>query len=343
MKRLLNAAFFSLSISYFFIMFTAAQLLDKINHHIDHLNFSRHPKGLYDPIEYVLSLGGKRIRPVLLLMAYNLYRDDIEKAYAAAAAIEVYHNCTLLHDDLMDNADVRRGKATVHKKWDENTAILSGDAMLILSYHYLADTSNQHLKKVLDIYNQTVLEICEGQQMDMDFEKRDDVSVPEYMEMIRLKTAVLLAASLKIGAILGGASDEDAQHAYDFGIQIGLAFQLQDDWLDVYGDPAVFGKKIGGDICCNKKTFMLIKAFENADQATLSIMHEWINAATFDEKEKIDFFTNVYNELGVKSLAEQKMDELYIKGLQSLDEMSVSDEKKEILRQMAASLMNRKI
>lgn len=337
------AAFFNLSTPHFFAMFTASQLLDKINEHIDHLNFSRHPKGLYDPIEYVLSLGGKRIRPVLLLMAYNLYRDDVEKAYAAATAIEVYHNCTLLHDDLMDNADVRRGKATVHKKWNENTAILSGDAMLILSYHYLAETSIEHLKSVFDIYNQTVLEICEGQQMDMEFEKRSDVTVPEYLEMIRLKTAVLLAASLKIGAILGGATEQDAQYIYDFGIQIGLAFQLQDDWLDVYGDPAVFGKKIGGDICCNKKTFMLIKALENADKQQQNDMYHWISAVDFVEEDKIAFFTQMYNVLGVKTLAEHKMDELYVKGLQSLAKISVSDVKKDMLRQMAASLMNRKI
>ena len=238
-------------------MFTASELLEKINSHIADLRFVRSPKGLYDPITYVLSMGGKRIRPVLMLMAYNLYKENVEPAFSSATGIEVYHNYTLLHDDLMDRADVRRGKATVHKVWDDNTAILSGDAMLVLAYQYMADCPSEYLKQVMDIFSLTALEICEGQQMDMEFERRSDVREEEYIEMIRLKTAVLLAAGLKIGAILGGASSEDAEKLYDFGVQIGIAFQLQDDLLDVYGDSAVFGKKIGGDILCNKKTYML--------------------------------------------------------------------------------------
>lgn len=234
-------------------MYTASQLLDKINSHISDIRFTRTPAGLYDPIKYVLSMGGKRIRPVLMLMAYNLYKEDVSSIYDPATAIEVYHNYTLLHDDLMDRADMRRGKTTVHKVWNDNTAILSGDAMLVLAYQYMAASSSEHLKEVMDLFSLTALEICEGQQMDMNFESREDVKEEEYLEMIRLKTAVLLAASLKIGAILGGASPEDAENLYDFGMQIGVAFQLQDDLLDVYGDPAVFGKNIGGDILCNKK------------------------------------------------------------------------------------------
>ena len=221
-------------------MFTATELLDKINSHIADLQFERTPKGLYDPVAYVLSMGGKRIRPVLMLMAYNLYKEDVRPVFSPATGIEVYHNYTLLHDDLMDRADKRRGKETVHKVWNDNTAILSGDAMLVLAYQFMAQCPAEHLKAVMDLFSLTALEICEGQQMDMDFEQRSDVKEEEYLEMIRLKTSVLLAASLKIGALLGGASAEDAERLYDFGMNMGVAFQLKDDLLDVYGDTAVF-------------------------------------------------------------------------------------------------------
>lgn len=234
-------------------MYTASQLLDKINKYIADIQFTRTPKGLYEPVEYTLSLGGKRIRPVLMLMAYNLYREDVASIYEPAAAIEVYHNHTLLHDDLMDRSDMRRGKPTVHKVWNDNTAVLSGDAMLILAFRYMTACPAEHLKEVMDLFSLTMLEICEGQQLDMEFESRGDVTEDEYIEMIRLKTAVLLAGSLKIGAILAGATAEDAENLYKFGMQIGVAFQLQDDLLDVYGDPEVFGKKIGGDILCKQK------------------------------------------------------------------------------------------
>ena len=207
-------------------MFTASQLLDKINNHISELQITRTPKGLYEPIEYILSLGGKRIRPVLMLMAYNLYKEDISSIYDPATGIEVYHNHTLLHDDLMDRSDMRRGKPTVHKVWNDNTAILSGDTMLILAFRYIAGCAPEHLKEVVDLFSLTALEICEGQQLDMEFESRSDVAEDEYIEMIRLKTAVLLAASLKIGAILAGASAADAENLYNFAIQIGVAFQL---------------------------------------------------------------------------------------------------------------------
>ena len=242
-------------------MFTALQLLDDVNSYISKLQYNRTPKGLYDPIEYVLSLGGKRIRPVLMLMAYNLYKDDVSTVMSQAVALETYHNYTLLHDDLMDRSDMRRGKATVHKVWNENTAILSGDAMLVLAYQFLTRNTPAHLDEILGLFSQTALEICEGQQFDMEFETRENVTADEYIEMIRLKTAVLLAASLKIGAILAGASTADADALYTFGMQIGIAFQLKDDFLDVYGNPELFGKNIGGDILCNKKTFMLIKAW----------------------------------------------------------------------------------
>src|SRR5574344_397197 len=259
-------------------MYLPNQLSQRINQYIKELAFSRKPQGLYNPIEYVLSPGGKRIRPVLMLMAYNLYRDDVEAIFGPATAIEVYHNYTLLHDDLMDRADMRRGKATVHKVWNDNAAILSGDAMLVLAYQYMARVKTDCLKPVMDLFSKTALEICEGQQLDMEFETRHDVTEEEALEMIRLKTSVLLAASLKIGALLGGASSADANALYDFGMHMGVAFQLKDDWLDVYGDPAVFGKKIGGDILCNKKTYMLIQALRSAKGDQLNELNDWIEA-----------------------------------------------------------------
>ena len=245
--------------------YSAPQLLDKVNAYLNQMPYSRPPKGLYEPIAYELSLGGKRIRPVLMLMAYNLYKEDVDSILSQAAGLETYHNHTLLHDDVMDKADMRRNKPTVHNVWNENTAILSGDAMLILAYRLMADCPKEKLSEVLHIFTETTMEICEGQQWDMEFETRMDVKVDEYVEMIRLKTSVLLAAALKIGACLANAPVEDAEKLYEFGVKMGLAFQLQDDWLDVYGDPKVFGKNIGGDILCNKKTYMLITALEKAN------------------------------------------------------------------------------
>lgn len=324
-------------------MFTASQLLDKINIHIAELQFTRAPKGLYAPIEYVLSMGGKRIRPVLMLMAYNLYKEDVTRIYGPATGLEVYHNYTLLHDDLMDKADMRRGKKTVHKVWDDNTAILSGDAMLVLAYQYIADAPVEHLKEVVDLFSLTALEICEGQQLDMDFEQRSDVTEQEYIEMIRLKTAVLLAAGLKIGAILGGASKEDAAYLYDFGVQIGIAFQLQDDLLDVYGDPAVFGKNIGGDILCNKKTYMLIKALEHANDTQLVQLTKWLAVDSGQPNEKIAAVTELYNEIGIKTICEDKMRDYYTRAMKSLDAVSVIGTKKQELKDLVEHLMYREM
>lgn len=324
-------------------MFTAPQLLDQINTHVSELQFTRTPEGLYDPIQYVLSLGGKRIRPVLMLMAYNLYKEDVVSIYGPATGIEIYHNYTLLHDDLMDRADVRRGKTTVHKVWGDNTAILSGDAMLVLAYQYMTESTSAHLKEVLDLFSLTALEICEGQQLDMDFEQRNDVAEEEYLEMIRLKTAVLLASSLKIGAILGGASHQDAEALYDFGMQIGVAFQLQDDLLDVYGDPEVFGKKTGGDILCNKKTYMLIKALEHGDKEQLAGLTKWITAVTFDSEEKIASVTKLYDQIGIRAVCENKMREYYIRAMNSLETVSVTEEKKSELKKLMEHLMYREM
>lgn len=324
-------------------MFTASELLEKINSHIAKLQLTRTPQGLYDPVVYVLSMGGKRIRPVLMLMAYNLYQEDVSCIYGPATGIEVYHNYTLLHDDLMDRADRRRGKETVHKVWNDNTAILSGDAMLVLAYQYMAQCPVGHLKEVIDLFSLTALEICEGQQLDMDFEHRKDVKEEEYLEMIRLKTSVLLAASLKIGALLGGASREDAERLYDFGVNMGVAFQLKDDLLDVYGDPAVFGKNIGGDILCNKKTYMLIKAFEHADGGQLDRLNTWVDADSFDPAEKIAAVTALYNEIGIKELCEKKMAEYCEQALESLAAVNVPDAKKVELKNLMTDLMYREV
>jgi len=230
------------------IMYTADEILNKVNNFIANLSYERKPESLYAPVKYVLSMGGKRIRPTLMLLAYNMFKDDPERILMQAVGLETYHNYTLLHDDLMDHADLRRGHETVHKRWNDNQAVLSGDTMLVLAYERMAQGLTDKLGEVLSLFTQTALEIGEGQQYDIDFETRNDVSEEEYIEMIRLKTSVLLACALKIGAILGGASQTDADNLYKFGEQIGLAFQLQDDYLDVYGDPKVFGKAVGGDI-----------------------------------------------------------------------------------------------
>ncbi len=322
-------------------MYLPNQLSQRINQYIKELAFSRKPQGLYNPIEYVLSPGGKRIRPVLMLMAYNLYRDDVEAIFDPATAIEVYHNYTLLHDDLMDRADMRRGKATVHKVWNDNAAILSGDAMLVLAYQYMARVKTDCLKPVMDLFSQTALEICEGQQLDMEFETRHDVTEEEYIEMIRLKTSVLLAASLKIGALLGGASSADANALYDFGMHMGVAFQLKDDWLDVYGDPAVFGKKIGGDILCNKKTYMLIQALRSAKGDQLNELNDWIEAEQPNPQEKIAAVTRIYNATGVKQMCEEQIALYTRKGLESLERVALPAEMKEQLSQLMLGLIDR--
>ena len=322
-------------------MYLPNQLSQRINQYIKELAFSRKPQGLYNPIEYVLSPGGNRIRPVLMLMAYNLYRDDVEAIFDPATAIEVYHNYTLLHDDLMDRADMRRGKATVHKVWNDNAAILSGDAMLVLAYQYMARVKTDCLKPVMDLFSQTALEICEGQQLDMEFETRHDVAEEEYIEMIRLKTSVLLAASLKIGALLGGASSADANALYDFGMHMGVAFQLKDDWLDVYGDPAVFGKKIGGDILCNKKTYMLIQALRSAKGDQLNELNDWIEAEQPNPQEKIAAVTRIYNATGVKQMCEEQIALYTRKGLESLERVALPAEMKEQLSQLMLGLIDR--
>jgi geranylgeranyl diphosphate synthase type II len=324
-------------------MFTANQLSEKVNRYLKELSYSRKPEGLYSPIQYVLSLGGKRIRPTLMLMAYELYKGNVDKILDQAVGIEIYHNFTLLHDDLMDCADKRRGNPTVHIKWNNNTAILSGDAMTVLAYQYLSTCDNTKLPQVMKIFNDTALEICEGQEWDMEFESRDNVTDKEYIEMIRLKTAVLLAGSLKIGAVLAGASEEDAAQLYQFGIEIGLAFQLQDDFLDVYGNTANFGKNIGGDILCNKKTYMLIKALSLANEKQLDELNKWLSATQFDPQEKIKAVTKLYDELNIASYCDKMIEDYYNRGIECLRRVSVGEEKKLNLITYAQELMHRKV
>lgn len=322
-------------------MKTADEILKMVNEFLDHLSYDRKPESLYEPIKYVLSMGGKRIRPTLMLLAYNLYKENPEDILMNACALETYHNYTLLHDDLMDNADMRRGHLTVHKKWNDNTAILSGDSMLVLAFQRMMQCDEKHLKDILDLFTVTALEIGEGQQYDMEFETRNDVKEEEYIEMIRLKTSVLLACALKIGAILADASTEDAENLYKFGEQIGLAFQLQDDYLDVYGDSKVFGKEIGGDITSNKKTYMLINAFNKANAAQREELTRWVSARDFDRNEKVDAVTRLYNEIGIDQLAQDKIAYYFAQSKKYLDAVNVPEEKKEELRKYAQKMMKR--
>lgn len=323
-------------------MLTADEILAMVNDYLDKLPYNRNPKSLYEPIEYVLSMGGKRVRPTLMLLAYNLYRENPEKILMNAIALETYHNYTLLHDDLMDHADVRRGKPTVHRKWDANTAILSGDSMLVLAYERMAQCDAEHLGDVLNLFTETALEIGEGQQFDMEFETRNDVTEDEYIEMIRLKTSVLLACALKMGAILADASKEDQENLYKFGEQIGLAFQLQDDYLDVYGDPKIFGKAIGGDITSNKKTYMLINAFNHANAEQRAELEKWVSAVDFDRNEKVQAITRLYNEIGIDKMAIDKINWYFEQSKKYLQAVSVSEERKEELAHYAEKMMKRK-
>lgn len=322
-------------------MYTLSQLQARIDAEIKNASYKTDPERLYEPIEYILGMGGKRLRPALVLLACNMFSDSIESAVSPALAIEIFHNFTLVHDDMMDHADMRRGVPTVHKKWDYNTGILSGDAMSILAYKYLVNTRPEVLSRVLDTFSKTALEVCEGQQYDMDFELRNDVTVSEYLKMIELKTAVLLAGSLKIGAIIGGATEKDYNLLYEFGRLIGLAFQLQDDYLDTYGDQAVFGKKIGGDILCNKKTFLLISAINAANNEDLSVLNGWISDKSAIPEEKIEAVTNFYNKYNISELSRKTINELYEKAKEALHSLSTYPKKTGFLEELAEGIMKR--
>lgn len=320
-------------------MRTFEEICRTIEEALARLTFDQPPRSLFDPITYILSLGGKRIRPALALMACDLFGGKNEDVLQPALGLEVFHNFTLLHDDLMDEADRRRDKPTVHKLWNPNVAILSGDAMLICAYQLVAKAND---KAILELFSRTALEICAGQQYDMEFESRSDVTEEEYLEMIRLKTAVLLACALKVGAMIGGASAADADALYDYGIHIGLAFQLQDDLLDVYGDPKTFGKNIGGDILCNKKTFLLINALSVASEEQRQVMEDWMARKTYDAQEKIAAFTNLYNELSIRDLTERRIEDYYRMANEDLARLSIAPETLSVLKGTCDRLMKRK-
>lgn len=315
-------------------------LLERFNHKLATLDFGKSPERLYSPIYYALSVGGKRIRPVLCLMSSELFGGDFEEAIHAAIGVEIFHNFTLLHDDMMDKAEMRRGKPVVHVKWNENIALLSGDAMSVIAYKYICE-SKKNLKEILDVFSDTALKICEGQQYDMDFEEMSNVSESEYLKMINLKTAVLLAASLKIGAICADASEEDTRKIYDFGENLGMAFQLQDDLLDVYGNPAVFGKNIGGDIVANKKTYLLIKALELANTEQADKLNHWIGLKEFDAEIKIQSVRAIYDEIGIRENSENLMNEYFHKAFNIFDSIDLDSSKKEILRNYTLSMKKR--
>ena len=322
-------------------MYSSEEILAMVNQGLDALHLERQPLGLYKPIRYVLSIGGKRIRPVLSLLTYNMYKEDVESAMAVALGVETYHNYTLLQDDVMDRAEVRRGKPCVHKVWNDNTAILSGDSMLVMAYQLVGQCDVACLKEVLDLFTTTALEIGEGQQYDVDFETRMDVKPEEYLEMIRLKTSVLLAAAMKLGALQAGAPEEDCELLYRFGESIGLAFQLQDDLLDVYGDFESFGKRIGGDILCNKKTYLLIKALEGANETQRKELEAWITASEYDADEKVAAVTALYNQIGVRQLCEELVNDYFDQAEVLLEQVNLPLERKELLWQYALGLLGR--
>ncbi len=323
-------------------MQTLSQIQEQFQRYLSDNQFQNPPVELYDPVNYILSIGGKRLRPALLLMSYNLFNEDIEHAMPAAFAVEVFHNFTLLHDDIMDEAPLRRGKPTVHTKYDVNTGILSGDVMLIYAYDYLHKVKDPaKIAELLSVFNRVAIEVCEGQQRDMNFEKRNDVTIEEYVKMIRQKTAVLLAGAMKMGAIIAGASTDDAKNIYDFGEKIGIAFQLQDDLLDTYGDPEKFGKQVGGDIIQNKKTYLMLKALEVANNEQKRAIYSLMDNKTIEDSDKVSQVKSIYNHLNIKALSSKKKNEFQTAAFQHLDAISVNEARKSILRNLAKDLLER--
>lgn len=311
--------------------------------YLDSKDWVLEPKNLYEPIDYILQLGGKRIRPVLTLMAADIFSDDYKKALPAALAVEVFHNFTLVHDDIMDAAPLRRGKATVHEKWDLNTGILSGDAMLILAYKYFENYDAVTFQKLAKLFSKTALEVCDGQQLDVDFETRNDVTIDEYINMIRLKTSVLVAAALKMGAIVANTDDENADLIYDFGLNLGLAFQLQDDYLDTFGDPETFGKQIGGDIIENKKTFLYLKALEVADKEIVKKLNYYYRKKLNENTIKITEVTRIYLMNDIPFLMKEEIEMYTEKAFETLTKMTINEENKQKLKDFGLWLMKRTV
>jgi geranylgeranyl diphosphate synthase, type II len=324
-------------------MQSIAQYQEKISEHFNALRVNKTPNNLYEPIAYILSLGGKRMRPVLTLMTAEIFDVDYKKALSAATAIEVFHNFSLIHDDIMDDAPLRRGKETVHEKWDINTGILSGDAMLILAYQYFENYEPLIFQQLAKLFSKTALEVCEGQQYDVDFETREDVTIPEYLKMIEFKTAVLVGAAMKMGAIVAETSEENANLIYDFGLNLGIAFQLQDDYLDAFGDPKTFGKQVGGDIIENKKTYLYLKAMEFSTVENKEMISHLFSIQPLDNTDKIKSVKEIFNSTGA-SKATQDAIELYTQeAFEKLNKLEISDDKKMMLRAFGESLMNRSV
>lgn len=322
-------------------MYSVKECQQRIEQEIQNQNFHNEPLQLYEPVEYILSIGGKRIRPVFVLMACNLFSDSIEKAILPSLGVEIFHNFTLVHDDIMDQASMRRNHNTVHTKWNTNTGILSGDAMFILAYQYLMKTPETTLIPVLESFNRTALEVCEGQQMDMNFETQLKVKEEEYLRMIELKTSVLLAISLYIGALIGGSSKQDAENLYHYGKNIGLAFQLQDDLLDLYGDAKSFGKTIGQDILTNKKTFLLIKAYERSNEKQKKELDELINMDNSNANKKISAIKNIYDQLDIYAFTKEKIKEYFYSAEKHFNKISISTERKKELNTFVEQILKR--
>jgi geranylgeranyl diphosphate synthase, type II len=327
-------------------MHTIQQYQDFFSTHIfeqTEKNRSKEPQNLYEPINYILSDGGKRIRPVLTLMTAEIFGIDFKKAMDAATAVEVFHNFSLVHDDIMDDAPLRRGKTTVHEKWNINTGILSGDAMLILAYQYFEGYEPRIFQALAKLFSKTALEVCEGQQFDVDFETRTNVTIPEYIQMISFKTAVLVGAAMKMGAIIAETSQENADLIYNFGLNLGIAFQLQDDYLDAFGDPKTFGKQVGGDIIENKKTYLFLKAIEKGTANQKQELLTLFTSESIDIENKITQTKTIFVETGASSATEQAIKEYTFKALETLEKLDISQEKKTLLNAFATNLMSRKV
>ncbi len=306
-------------------------------------NFGKEPKNLYQPIDYILQLGGKRLRPVLTLLTADIFDVDYKLALPAAMAVEVFHNFSLIHDDIMDDAPLRRGQVTVHEKWNINTGILSGDAMLILAYQYFENYQPKTFQKLAKLFSKTALEVCEGQQYDVDFEIRNDVTIPEYLKMIEYKTAVLVAAAMKMGAIVAQTSKENANLIYDFGLNLGLAFQLQDDYLDAFGDPETFGKRVGGDVIENKKTYLYLKALAFSKPEEKAVLEQLFSVQLEDNEYKIETVKEIFNSTGAAQATQKTIEDYTLKAFKILEKIKISNDKKAVLKDFGENLMNRKV
>lgn len=324
-------------------MRTISEYQDLISRHFESIKYQKEPNNLYEPIRYILSLGGKRLRPVLTLMATEVFDVDCQKALAAATAVEVFHNFSLIHDDIMDDAPLRRGNETVHEKWNINTGILSGDAMLILAYQYFEAYEPKIFQELAKLFSKTALEVCEGQQYDVDFETRDDVTIPEYLKMIEFKTAVLVAAAMKMGAIVAETTEENKNLIYDFGLNLGLAFQLQDDYLDAFGNPETFGKQVGGDIIENKKTYLYLKAMEFASVNEKEQLLHLFSFQSSENTDKINSVKGIFNQTGASAATQKAIENFTFKALETLAKMNIGNDKKAILKAFAENLMSRNV